>query len=207
MNAMASRSPPAAQTVVTLHRPGDTGRVVRDPQGHLHGYLDCRLAPLAVCETLRIKRHKVFRDLVQRGESFTGWFYGFQLHAVINHQGELLKIKITADNVDDRKGLLDIVPDLSGKPYADKGHIGKAFMRKNMLSVEHSDFDKVLLSKRSLVETVFDELKNLCQIEHARHRSLQNSAVNLMGGIVAYGLFPVKPRIMLRKCRNPPATS
>lgn len=82
--------------------------------------------PLAVCDNLRIKRHKVFQNLAQRGKSSTGWFYGFKLHAVINHQGELLKIKVTADNVDDRKGLLDIAPGLFGKLYADKGYIGKA---------------------------------------------------------------------------------
>ena len=54
---------------------------------------------------------------------------------------------------------------------------------------------------------VFDELKNLCQIEHTRHRSLQNFAVNLMGGIVAYCLLPVKPRIVLRDSRDTLATN
>jgi Transposase DDE domain len=57
------------------------------------------------------------------------------------------------------------------------------------------------------VETVFDELKNLCQIEHTRHRSLSNFAVNLMAGIVAYCLQPVKPRIALRHCRDAPAVN
>ena len=77
-----------------------------------------------------------------------------------------------------------------------------------MQAVEQSSFDKVLLRKRSLVETVFDELKNLCQIEHTRHRSLQNFATtNLMGGIVAYCLFPVNPRIVLRDSRNTLATN
>lgn len=37
-------------------------------------------------------------------------------------------------------------------------------VRKGMLEVMYSDFDRALLCKRSLVETVFDELKNLCQI-------------------------------------------
>ena len=68
-------------------------------------------------------------------------------------------------------------------------------VRNSMLEVMHSEFEQALLRKRSLVETVFDELKNLCQIEHPRHRSLSNFAVNLMAGIVAYCLQPVKPRI------------
>lgn len=177
--------------------------------------------PLAVCENLRIPRHKVFKDTAQRGKSSTGWFYGFKLHAVINHQGELLTLKVTAGNVDDRKALLGIASGLFGKMYADKGYIGKEFaqkmkdkgvdivtrVRKNMKAVEQSDFDRVLLRKRSLVETVFDELKNLCQIEHTRHRSLQNFAVNLMGSIVAYCLSPVKPRIALRDSRDSLATN
>ncbi len=56
--------------------------------------------------------------------------------------------------------------------------------------------------KRALVETVFDELKNLCQIEHTGHRSLSNFAVNLLAGIVAYCLHPIKTRIKLRDCRD-----
>lgn len=57
-----------------------------------------------------------------------------------------------------------------------------------MKEVMYSDFDHTLLRKRSLVETVFDELKNLRLIEHTRHRSLMNFAVNFMAGIVAYFL-------------------
>ncbi|WP_084181651.1 transposase [Polaromonas glacialis] len=59
-----------------------------------------------------------------------------------------------------------------------------------------------MLRKRSLVETVFDELKNLCRIGHTRHRSLTNFTVNSIAGIVAYCLQPVKPRIQLHPCQN-----
>ena len=118
-----------------------------------------------MCENLRIKRHKVFQDVAQRGKSSTGWFYGFKLHAIINHHGELLAIKVTPGNSDDRKGLLAIASDVFGKLYADK-------------------------------------VKNLCQIEHTRHRSLMNFAVNLMAGIVAYCLQDVKPCVKLHHCRD-----
>lgn len=177
--------------------------------------------PLAVCHNLRIQRHRVFKGIAQRGKSSTGWFYGFKLHAVINQRGELLAIKVTPGNVDDRKGLLAIASGLFGTMYADKGYIGKEFVhkmkdkgidivtrvRKNMKAVVHSEFDQALLRKRSLVETVFDELKNLCQIEHTRHRSLSNFAVNLMAGIVAYCLQPVKPRIAVWDSRDPLAVN
>ena len=118
--------------------------------------------------------------------------------------------------MDDRKGLLAIASGLFGKLYTDKGYIGKEFarqmknkgldvvtrVRKNMKEVVHSRFDQALLRKRSLVEIVFDELKNLSQIEHTRHRSPSNFAVNLMAGIVAYCLQPVKPQIALRDSRD-----
>lgn len=158
--------------------------------------------PFAVCHNLHIERHRVFKGIAQRGKSSTGWFYGFKLHAVINHQSELLAIRVTPGNVDDRKGLLAIASHMFGKLYADKGYIGKDFARKNMLKVVHSEFGQALLRKRSVVETVFDKLKNLCQIEHTRHRSLSNFAVNLLAGIVAYCLQPVKPRIAVRNSRD-----
>ena len=46
--------------------------------------------------------------------------------------------------------------------------------------------DKILLRKRPLIETVNDQLKNLCQIEHSRHRSPFNFLVNLVSGLIAY---------------------
>lgn len=167
--------------------------------------------PLAVCDNLRIKRHRVFQGLAERGKSSTGWFFGFKLHAVINHRGELLSIRLTRGNGDDRKPLPDLVRGLFGRLYADKGYISKTLLqqlkekriafitrvRRNMKSVEHTEFDNALLRKRSLVETVFGQLKNLCQIEHTRHRSPQNFIVNLLGGIVAYCLTPSKPKLAL----------
>ena len=114
-----------------------------------------------------------------------------------------------------------IASNLVGKLYADKGYIGKEFackmkdfgldvvtrVRKNMKEVMHCEFDQALLRKRSLVETVFDELKNLCQIEHTRYRSPMNFAVNVMAGIVAYCLQPVKPRIAVWDSRDPLAVN
>jgi hypothetical protein len=55
-----------------------------------------------------------------------------------------------------------------------------------MKPVPRTDFEKAILRRRSLIETVFDELKNLCQIEHTRHRSVSNFLVNLMVGVVAW---------------------
>ena len=80
-------------------------------------------------------------------------------------------------------------------------------LRKSMLKVVHSKFDQVMLRKRSLLETIFDELKNLYQIEHTGHPSLSNFAFNLMAGIAVCCLQPIKPSIKLRDCQKKPTMS
>lgn len=167
---------------------------------------------LAVCDNLRIKRHKVFAGLAARFKTSTGWCFGFKLHTVINHLGELLAIKVTPGNVDDRKPLPDLAKELFGKLFADKGYLSNPLteqlktkgielitkVRRNMKAVARSAFDHVILSKRSLIETVFDQLKNLCQIEHTRHRSVNNFIANLLGGVIAYCLEPKKPSLSIK---------
>jgi hypothetical protein len=64
-------------------------------------------------------------------------------------------------------------------------------MKNSLMSLE----DKVLLRKRALIESINDELKNICQIEHSRHRSFSNFVVNLISSLVAYSFFPKKPAI------------
>ena len=56
-------------------------------------------------------------------------------------------------------------------------------------------YDKIMLRKRSVIETVNDELKNVCHIEHTRHRSIVNFASNLFAGLIAYNLLPKKPEM------------
>lgn len=56
---------------------------------------------------------------------------------------------------------------------------------------------KILLCKRAIIETVDDELKNICQIEHTRHRSPEGFIVNLISGFVAYSYVPKKSTLNL----------
>jgi hypothetical protein len=55
--------------------------------------------------------------------------------------------------------------------------------------------DKILLRKRSVIETMNDELKNICEIEHSRHRSPVNFLINLFAGLAAYSFFEKNPAI------------
>lgn len=67
-------------------------------------------------------------------------------------------------------------------------------MRNKLLPM----FDKIMLRKRALIETVHDQLKNISQIEHSRHRSVANFFVNLIAGLVAYTWREKKPSLSIR---------
>jgi len=59
--------------------------------------------------------------------------------------------------------------------------------------------DKILLRKRSIIETINDHLENICQIEHSRHRSFVNFMVNVVAGLVRYSFLPKKPSLKIDK--------
>ena len=167
--------------------------------------------PIRVCKNKRIKRNKVFSGLATTGKSTMGWFYGFKLHLVVNDKGEILNFVITQANVDDRDPLKNksFIKTLKGKLYADKGYVSQKLtellfidgihlitgIRNNMKNVLMELKDKILLRKRSVIETINDELKNICQIEHSRHRSFTNFITNMISGLIAYSFFPKKPSI------------
>ena len=167
--------------------------------------------PVRVCKSKRIPNNKVFKGIATTGKSTMGWFHGFKLHIIINDKGEILTFTITQANVDDRAPLKEerFLDKIYGKLFADKGYIGKELMqllfvdgvhlitsiRNNMKNSLMSMSDKILLRKRSIIETVNDELKNICQIEHSRHRSFGNFLSNIIAGLIAYSFLPKKPSI------------
>jgi hypothetical protein len=167
---------------------------------------------LAVCKNQRISSHRVFRKVAQRGKTSTGWFYGFKLHLVVNDQGELLAFCLTPGNVTDRAPVSKLAKRLFGKLIGDKGYLSQALfeqlmeahhlqlitrLRSNMKNILIPYLDKLLLRKRAVIESVNDQLKNISQIEHSRHRSPTNFLVNLIGGLIAYCWQPKKPSIDL----------
>lgn len=176
--------------------------------------------PIVVCHNLRIKQHKVFADLAQRGKSSTGWFFGFKLHLVFNDRGELLNLALTPGNVDDRKPVPKLVKDLFGRLFGDKGYVSQPLfeflldtfgirmvtkLRSNMKNRLMPLSERLLLRKRSIIETIIDQLKNISQIEHSRHRSPINFLVNLLCGVIAYCHQPKKPSLGLDKLMPLPA--
>ena len=166
---------------------------------------------LSVCDNHRISSNRVFAGVAKRGKSSTGWFYGFKLHIAINDRGEILSFCITAGNVDDRDWkVLDLLTrEMFGKLFADKGYISpKLFdklwergvqlitkVKKNMKNKLMDYTDKLFLRKRALIESVNDFLKNICQIEHSRYRSVSSFLINVISGLIAYSFLPSKPSL------------
>ena len=166
---------------------------------------------IAICNNKRIKQNRTFEGIAKKGKSTMGWFYGFKLHIAINEKGELCGANMSKGNIDDREeAVLDeVLQNVSGKLFADKGYISKKLfehlfekgttlitnVRKNMKNRLIPLVDKLLLRKRSVIETVNDQLKNMCDIEHSRSRNPINFMVNMVAGLIRYTYFEKKPSI------------
>jgi len=170
---------------------------------------------LRVWKNQRIHCHKVFEVFAVQGKHSMDWFFGFKLHLIINEKGELLNFMFTRANVDDRESLTQesFIKNIHGKLCGDKGYISQRLfdhlfvngiqlittIKNNMKNSLMSVADKVLIRKRALIESINDELKNMVQIEHSRHRSFVNFLVNLIAELSAYCFFPKKPSLRIER--------
>ena len=167
--------------------------------------------PIKVCDNHRIRSNHVFSEYAKRGKSSMGWFYGFKLHLIINDQGQILSFCLTSGNVDDRDEIVmnSLTKEIFGKLFADRGYISQKLFekllekditlitraKKNMKNKLMDYYDRLMLRKRTVIESVNDFLKNICNIEHSRHRSITNFLVNLLSALAAYSFLPKKPSI------------
>jgi len=164
---------------------------------------------IAVCDNRRINQHKVFKGIAARGKGSTGWSFGFKLHLVVNDAGELLAVYLTAANRHELKALPQLVKRLFGKLFGDMAYLSQSMfeqlmeqgihlitkLKSNMKNKLMLMTDKLFLRKRSIIETINDQLKNISQIEHSRHRSPANFFSNVFAGLIAYMRQAKKPAI------------
>ncbi len=124
---------------------------------------------LAVCRTARIRQHRVFALDARRGKTSVGPFYGRKLHVVVDDRGELLASCLSRGNLDDRRPVPRLVRRLFGKRFGDRGHISQALAEALFIRQGLSLITK--LRKQAIIETIDDQLKNICHIEHSSHRT------------------------------------
>lgn len=178
-------------------------------KGHNTGISFIDSTSIPICHPKRAKRNKVFKDLAAWGKSSICWYFGFKLHLIINDQGELLAFQISPGNLDDRVPVPSLTQKIFGKIFGDKGYISQKLweelwsnglklitpLKKNMRNKLVSVEEKLMLRKRSLIETVNDQLKNISQLAHSRHRSVTNFMVNVIAALIAYTWQPKKPSL------------
>jgi hypothetical protein len=173
-------------------------------------YIDSKKLP--ACHIKRSYSHKVFKHTARKGKTSVGWFYGHKLHLIINPLGEIVNLYITSGNVaDNDKDVLDnLFDNLTGKVFGDKGYLTKnremyreagveivTKFRSNMKNKLMDYNDKLWLRSRGVIESVFDIMTSVLDIEHTRHRSPVNASCHLMAGLIAYTFIEDKPRAIL----------
>jgi hypothetical protein len=163
-----------------------------------------------VCKVIRAKRHKVFKGLAKKSKTSTGWFFGMKLHMIFNLKGEIVKMVITPGNVDDRAPVSNMIKNLFGKLFGDRGYISKekfkswldqgvqvvTGIKKNMKNILMNLGDKVLLRRRGFLETIFSSIKSLRTFEHSRHRSVANAICHIFAGLIHYQMRDDKPSLI-----------
>ena len=163
-------------------------------------FVDSTMIP--VCHNLRRYANRVFKGLATDGKGTMGWCHGFKLHFVCNDLGEIITFVLTGANVDDRDRRV-----WDGRLFGDKGYIStKLFdylfqngthiitgLKSNMKNRLMPLYDKVMLRKRYVIETINDLLKNTADLVHSRHRSIHNFIMNLTAALGAYCFFDNKP--------------
>lgn len=131
----------------------------------------------------------------------------------INHQGELVSFCLTRGNASDLSVLSKLTKGITGLMAGDKEYVSKKHedelkkqeltlitkLKKNMKKKMSTAFEQFFLAPRNLIETVIEQLKSICHIEHSLHRSPLNFLVNLVGGLAAYAAKPRTPPIKTTK--------
>jgi hypothetical protein len=169
--------------------------------------------PWPVCHHRRSYSHPVLAGSAPRGKSSRGWFFGFQLHFVIPEEGALVAVRFTPGHVEDRVPVPGLTEGLWGKRFGDRGSISQELferlqqtgvqlitkLKRNRKNKLLPLWDKWLLRKRALIDSVGEPLKPVCQIAPTRPRSLYQAFVPASAALVAYTWQERKPSLHLTR--------
>ncbi|MBQ4621860.1 MAG: IS982 family transposase, partial [Bacteroidaceae bacterium] len=88
-----------------------------------------------------------------------------------------------------------ISPKLFDMLFEDGVHLVTG-IRTNMKNKIMPMWDKIMLRRRCIIETINDMLKNTAQLVHSRHRSVNNFIMNMVATLAAYSFFDNKPQAL-----------
>jgi hypothetical protein len=176
--------------------------------GRRTGLYDIDGTPRPVCHPRRIKRHKGFAGLAKRGKTSIGWFFGFKLHLMFNHERQIVALTLTPGNVHDTTPVPQLTRGLIGKLFGDKGNVGKdgahrllrrglvlmTRVRRNRKRLPVSFLDKALLNGRNIVKTIIGHIKEFSSLRLPQHRSVFNAFTHITAALVAYQINPLPPK-------------
>jgi hypothetical protein len=130
---------------------------------------------------------------------------------VFNEQREIVALRLAPGNTNDPVPVPELTKDLVGKPFADKGYIGKKLAQEllrrglklitkskmGMPATQLSALDAALLDARSIAETIIGHIKEFSSLRMPKHRSVHNAFTHLIAAIVAYQIDPLSPESLL----------
>ena len=167
---------------------------------------------IPLCHNLRRYANKVFKGIATDGKGTMGWCHGFKLHLACNDRDEIIAFVLTGAKVSDKdsKVFEALAKRLYGKLFADKGYLSQKLfdflfvdgiqlvtrLRVNMKNKLMPFYDRMMLRKRHIIETINDMLKNTAQLVHSRHRSLTNFITNVISALGACCFFENKPKAL-----------
>lgn len=171
---------------------------------------------ILVCHNLRRYANKAFKGIATNRKGAMGWCHGFKLHLACNDRGEIIAFVLTGANVSDKdpKVFKILAKRLYVKLFADKGYISQKLLdflfedgiqlvtglRVNMKNKLMPFYDRMMLRKRYMIETINDLMKNTAQIVHSCHRSVTNFVMNLVSVLGAYCFFENKAEALQGYC-------
>lgn len=168
-------------------------------------------SPLPVCNNQYRFIAKLFKGFARSGKNLNGWFWGFKLHLIINHNMEIEAIRISGGSTSDIDALNDdFIEGIKGWLIGDKGYIGQSKARqlakkglklvtrsrKNMKKVPALPIHNYLLSKRQAIESTFSYLKHRLSVLNSYARSVEGFFVNVFSAIITYTLNITKTKRM-----------
>jgi hypothetical protein len=158
---------------------------------------------ISLCSNKHRHKSKLGKGIAKSSKNADGWFFGFKIHAIINHNMEIVSIKITPANANDIKTLdRSMIKGLTGYLIGDKGYISKERfeeflkmglklitpVRKNMKKLPMLSAETLLYKMRKRSETVWGVLKERLSLVYKYARSLKSYFSHIFASLVIYSL-------------------